>query len=250
VALAVAAALALGAIIGSFLTVVAHRVPAGESIIRPGSACPSCGTPVRWRHNVPVLSWVALRGRCAYCGVAVSWRYPALEGGSAVAFAAVVAARGVDTGLVLELPLAATLIVVAMVDLEWRIVPNSIVLLAAVYAVLAGAVVDPGGLPEQLAAGAGAFVVFLAIALAYPAGMGMGDVKLAGVMGLYLGLDVLPAFLVAFLTGSVVGIAVMAKGGVDKRKTALPFAPFLAFGGIVALLVGPQLIDLYRDHFL
>jgi leader peptidase (prepilin peptidase)/N-methyltransferase len=250
VAVAVAAALALGAIIGSFLTVVAHRVPAGESIIRPGSACPSCGTPVRWRHNVPVLSWVALRGRCADCGASVSWRYPAIEATTAVAFAAVVAARGVDTGLVLELPLAAVLVVVAVVDLQHRIVPNPIVLVAAVYAVPAGALVDPGGLPEQVAAGAGAFAVFLAIALAYPGGMGMGDVKLAGVLGLYLGLDVLPAVLVAFLTGSIAGLVVIARGGIDKRKSGLPFGPFLALGGLVALLAGPELIDLYRDHFL
>ena len=249
-ALAVPAALLFGAIIGSFLTVVAHRVPAGESIVRPGSACPSCGEPVRWQHNVPIVSWLALRGRCAHCGARVSWRYPAIEAGTALVFAGVVAARGVDTGLVLELPLAATLIVVAVVDIQRRIVPNPIVLVAAVYAVVAGAVVDPGGLPEQLAAGAGAFVAFLAIALAYPAGMGMGDVKLAGVMGLYLGVDVLPALLVAFLSGSVVGVAVMARGGIDKRKTGLPFAPFLAFGGLVALLMGPQLIDLYRDNFL
>ena len=103
---------------------------------------------------------------------------------------------------------------------------------------------------RQLAAGAGAFTVFLLIALAYPAGMGMGDVKLAGVMGLYLGVDVLPAMLVAFLSGSVVGVAVIAQGGMDKRKTGLPFAPFLALGGLVALLAGPQMIDLYRDHFL
>jgi leader peptidase (prepilin peptidase) / N-methyltransferase len=250
VALAVVAALVFGAIIGSFLTVVAHRVPAGESIVRPGSACPSCGQPVRWHHNVPVLSWLALRGRCAHCGAAVSWRYPAIEAGTAVAFAAVVAARGVDTGLVLELPLAATLIVIAVVDIQHRIVPNPIVLVAALYAVVAGAAVDPGGLPEQLAAGAGAFVAFLLVALAYPSGMGMGDVKLAGVMGLFLGVDVLPAMLVAFLSGSVVGLAVIGRGGIDKRKSALPFAPFLALGGLVALLAGPQLIDLYRDTFL
>jgi leader peptidase (prepilin peptidase) / N-methyltransferase len=250
VALAVAALLVFGAIIGSFLTVVAHRVPAGESIVRPGSACPSCGEPVRWRHNIPVVSWLALRGRCAHCGASVSWRYPAIEAGTGVAFAAVAAARGVDEDLVLQLPLAATLIVVAVVDIQRRIVPNPIVLVAAVWAVIAGAALDPGGLPEQLIAGAGAFAAFLGVALAYPGGMGMGDVKLAGVLGLYLGLDVLPAILVAFLTGSVAGLVVIARGGVDKRKSALPFAPFLALGGLVALLVGPQLIDLYRDSFL
>ncbi|HYI37274.1 MAG TPA: prepilin peptidase [Thermoleophilaceae bacterium] len=239
-----------GAIIGSFLTVVAHRVPARESIVSPGSACPSCGHELRWRENVPIVSWLVQRGRCANCGAAIGARYPALEGATAVAFALVTAVHGLDPYLALALPLAAVLIVVAVIDFEQQVVPNPIVLVAAVYALPAWAVVDPGMLPEVAIAGAGAFLAFLLMALAYPAGMGMGDVKLAGVMGLYLGLDVVPAFLVAFLTGSVVGIVLIARGGAGERRRGVPFAPFLALGGIVALLVGPELIDLYADRFL
>jgi leader peptidase (prepilin peptidase)/N-methyltransferase len=248
--LAVAAAAVFGAIIGSFLTVVAHRVPERESIVSPGSACPHCGRELRWRENIPIVSWVVQRGRCAGCGARVSIRYPALEAGTALAFAAIVAVRGVEPWLALALPFAAVLIVIAVVDLERRVVPNPIVLAAAVYAVPAWAVVDPGALPEVLVAGAAAFLAFLVIALVHPGGMGMGDVKLAGVMGLCLGLDVIPALLVAFLSGSIVGVAMIARGGMGERKKGVPFAPFLALGGLVALLAGPELIDLYADRFL
>jgi leader peptidase (prepilin peptidase)/N-methyltransferase len=130
------------------------------------------------------------------------------------------------------------------------VVPNPIVIVAAVYGVGAWAVVDLPGLPEYLVAGAGAFAAFLALALAHPAGMGMGDVKLAGVMGLYLGVSVIPALLVAFLTGSLVGLAMMARGGVGERKRGVPFVPFLALGGFVGVLAGPELVDLYADSFL
>lgn len=247
---ATAAATLFGALIGSFLTVVAHRVPEWESIVSPGSACPHCGRELRWRDNVPVLSWLALRGRCAGCGASISVRYPLLEAGTAVTFGAIVTVRGVDGELALELPVAAVLIVLAVIDSERRLVPNPILIFAAVYGITAGAIVDLPGLPEQLLAGGGAFLAFLVLALAYPAGMGMGDVKLAGVMGLYLGLSVIPAFLVAFLGGSLVGVAVMARGGLGERKKGLPFVPFLALGGLVGLLAGPELIDLYADRFL
>lgn len=247
---AVAAAVVFGAMIGSFLTVVAHRVPAGESIVRPGSACPHCGHQLRWRDNVPIVSWLVLRGRCASCGARVSLRYPALEASTATAFGAVVAARGLEPWLALALPFAAVLIVIAFIDFERRIVPNVIVLAAALYALPAWAVVDPGALPAAFVAGVGAFVAFLLIALAYPAGLGMGDVKLAGVMGLFLGVEVIPAVFVAFLSGSMVGIAMVARGGVGERKRGVPFAPFLALGGLVALLAGPEMVDLYADRFL
>jgi len=247
---ATAAATVFGALIGSFLTVVSHRVPDRESIVSPGSACPHCGRELRWRDNVPVLSWLALRGRCAGCGARISVRYPLLELGTAVTFGAVVAVRGFDADLALELPFAAVMIVLAVIDAERRVVPNPIVLVAAVYGLIALAAVDLSALPEHLAAGAAAFLAFLLLALAHPAGMGMGDVKLAGVMGLYLGLSVIPALLVAFLTGTLAGLAVMARGGIGERKRGLPFVPFLALGGLVALLAGPELIDLYRDGFL
>ncbi len=241
---------ALGALIGSFLNVVIHRVPLGESIVSPGSRCPECGREIAPWDNIPVISWLVLRGRCRHCGTAISIRYPAVELLTALAFAGVAAARGVDDDLVLQLPLVAVLIVVAGIDLEHRIIPNKIVLPAAVYGVVAGAIVMTDDYPELLIAGAGAFVAMLALALAYPRGMGMGDVKLAGVMGLYLGLSVIPALFIAFLSGTVVGVAIIAREGRDARKKGVPFGPFLALGGIAALLVGPELIELYEDQVL
>jgi leader peptidase (prepilin peptidase)/N-methyltransferase len=249
-ALGVALIGVLGAVIGSFLNVVIHRVPAGESIVFPGSRCPECGTDLAPWDNVPVVSWLLLRGRCRHCGTAISARYPAVELLTAGVFAAVAAARGVDDDLVLQLPFAAVLIAVAFIDLEHRIVPNKIVVPAAVFGVGAAAVVATDELPELLIAGAGAFLAMLLIVLAYPRGMGMGDVKLAGVMGLYLGLEVVPALFIGFLAGTMVGLGILAREGADARKKAVPFAPFLALGGIVALLVGPELIDLYRDELL
>ena len=240
----------LGAVIGSFLNVVIYRVPRGESIVTPRSRCPGCRKEIAPWDNIPVVSWLALRGRCRHCGAAISPRYPAIELLTAVAFAAVAATRGVDDDLVLQLPFVAVLIAVAGIDLEHRIVPNVIVAPAAAFAVAAGAVVMTGELPELLIAGAGAFLAMLLIALAYPRGMGMGDVKLAGVMGLYLGQAVIPALFVAFLTGAVVGLGIVAREGSGARKKGVPFAPFLALGGLAGLLVGPELIDLYQDEFL
>ena len=241
---------ALGALIGSFLNVVIHRVPLGESIVSPGSRCPECETDIAPWDNIPVISWLVLRGRCRHCGAPISPRYPAVELLTAVAFAGVAAARGVDDDLVLQLPLVAVLIAVAGIDLEHRIVPNKILVPAAVYGIAAGAIVMTDDLPELLIAGAGAFTAMLLIALAYPRGMGMGDVKLAGVMGLYLGLSVIPALFIGFLSGTVVGVAMIAREGSQARKKGVPFAPFLALGGLVALLVGPELISLYEEQVL
>jgi leader peptidase (prepilin peptidase) / N-methyltransferase len=240
----------LGAAVGSFLNVVAQRLPRGESLVKPRSRCPRCGETLRARDNVPLVSWLALRGRCRTCGEPIPARYPLVELVCTATFVAVALARGVDEGLLLELPLAAVLIGVAAIDLEHHIVPNRIVLPAAVFAVLAAAIVKPAELPELLAAGAAAFGALLIAAVAYPAGMGMGDVKLAGVMGLYLGVTVAPALLAAFAAGTVVGIAILARDGAGARKKGVPFAPFLALGGIVALIAGPELVDLYRDEFL
>ena len=240
----------LGAVVGSFLNVVVHRLPRRESLVRPRSRCPGCETAVAPRDNVPVLSWLLLRGRCRTCGTAISARYPLVELGTAVLFAGIVAVRGSEPDLVLWLPFAAVLVAVAAIDLEHRIVPNRIVAPAALWALGAGALVQPGELPEMVIAGAAAFAFFLAAALVHPAGMGMGDVKLAGMMGLYLGAAIAPALLVAFLAGSLLGIAVIAVRGAAARKAGVPFAPFLAAGGLVGLFAGPQLVALYLDSFL
>jgi leader peptidase (prepilin peptidase) / N-methyltransferase len=248
--LASAFAAVLGLLVGSFLNVVAYRLPRGESVVTPRSRCPSCGHAIRSRDNVPVVSWLLLRGRCRDCGAPVAARYPLVEAVTGAAFAAIALVWGYEPELALFLPFIALLVLVAVIDLDYRIVPNKLLLPAAVWALAGWAIVDPGFLPEALAAGAGAFTFLLLAALAYPAGMGMGDVKLAGVIGLYLGLGVVPALLVAFLGGSVVGIAIVVREGRDARKQGVPFAPFLALGAFVALLAGEDLISLYADRFL
>ena len=239
-----------GALVGSFLNVVAHRLPRGESIVRPRSRCPGCGAQLAAYDNVPLLSWLMLRGRCRRCGERISARYPAVELLTAAVFATLVAVRGADEGLLLEFPFAAALIALASIDLDHRLLPNRIVYPLAIWCVAAIAVIAPGELPEHLVAGAAAFLFLLLAVLAYPAGMGMGDVKLAGAMGLCLGVAVIPALLVAFLTGSLAGVAIMLREGIAARKKALPFGVFLALGGMVGLLVGDELLDVYRDHFL
>jgi leader peptidase (prepilin peptidase)/N-methyltransferase len=246
----IAAAAVLGALIGSFLNVVIYRLPRGESLLTPGSHCPSCDAPVRAFDNVPVLSWLLLRGRCRSCAAPISPRYPAVELLTAVCFAAVVAVRGFDEGLWLELPFVACLIALAGVDLDHKLLPNKIVYPMAVYGLVASALVDTGDLPEHLIAGAGAFLFLLVAVLAYPSGMGMGDVKLGGTMGLYLGLSVVPALLTAFLTGTLFGLVVIAREGAQARKKAVPFGIFLAIGGLAGVLAGPELIDFYESNFL
>jgi len=240
----------IGAVIGSFLNVVAHRVPLGESLVSPGSHCPGCGAPVRPYDNIPVVSWLLLRGRCRNCGMRISPRYPLVELATAIAFAAVVAVRGFDNDLILELPLVAALIALAAIDFDHKLLPNKIVYPLAAYGVIATLLVDQDDLVENLIAGAGAFLFLLVAVIAYPRGMGMGDVKLAGAMGLYLGLSVIPALLVAFLSGSLVGVVILAREGAAGRKKAVPFGVFLALGGIVGVLAGPELIDLYESNFL
>ncbi len=240
----------LGAVIGSFLNVVIHRLPLGQSLSTPRSHCPACEQPIKPLDNVPVLSWLALRGKCRSCGVSISARYPLVEVVTALAFAAVVLTRGVDTELWAYLPFTAVLIAVAGIDLDHRIVPNKIVLPAALWALVTAALLRTDQLPELLISGSAAFALLLLAALAYPGGMGMGDVKLAGVMGLYLGSAIAPALLVAFATGSAVGLYAVAREGSAARKKAVPFAPFLALGGFVGIVAGPELVDLYTTRFL
>ncbi len=239
-----------GLMIGSFLNVVAYRVPRGESIAFPGSRCPGCGQPIRAFDNVPVLSWLLLRGRCRGCSTRISARYPLVELLTGVVFTAVVLARGVHPELALQLPFAAMLIAVADIDVEHRIVPNKILLPMAVWGIAGTAIVHTSAMLEALAAGGGAFAFLLLAALIHPRGMGMGDVKLAGVMGLYLGVSIVPALFLAFLSGSVVGIALLARHGAAGRKKGVPFAPFLALGGVAALIAGQSLIHLYTHNFL
>jgi leader peptidase (prepilin peptidase) / N-methyltransferase len=239
-----------GLLLGSFLNVVAWRLPRGESLVSPGSHCPGCDTAIRPYDNVPVLSWLALRGRCRDCRTRISTRYPLVELATALLYVGVVIGRDGARDIVLGLILVTVLVPVTLIDLDHRIIPNRITLPAAVAAIIAGAILDPGFLPDQLIAGVASGGFFLLAALAYPRGMGMGDVKLAGVLGLYLGRAVASAILIALVAGIVVGIGVIAaKGAKEGRRTAVPFGPFLALGGVVALFAGNALVEAYLDTF-
>jgi leader peptidase (prepilin peptidase) / N-methyltransferase len=250
VAVGVAYALLAGLLVGSFLTVVAHRVPRAESVVGPRSRCPECGTQIAAFDNVPVFSWLVLRGRARCCGAGISARYPLTEIAVALLFVAVTAAFWDEPWQVaLGLVFVSALVAVTLTDLELKLIPNKILLVAAVLGAAIAAIGDPASLPERLAAAAGAGGLLFAAALAYPQGMGLGDVKLAAGMGLFLGRNVAPALLVALLAGSLVGLAIMAREGAAARKRGIPFGPFLALGGVVGLLAGGDLIDLYLETF-
>jgi leader peptidase (prepilin peptidase) / N-methyltransferase len=248
--IAVIAAALGGLLVGSFLNVVAHRLPRGESLVRPRSRCPKCGTQLRAIDNVPVISWLALRGRCHHCGASISVRYPAVELLTGALYIAVVASQDDAVRIVLGLLLVTALVPIALIDLELRIIPNLITGPAALAGVIAIAALDIDFLPEALIAGAAGGGFFLVAAILYPRGMGMGDVKLAGMLGLYLGRAVAPAIFIALIAGVVVGAAVIArKGAKEGRKTAVPFGPFLALGGVIAFFAGADLVDEYLDTF-
>jgi leader peptidase (prepilin peptidase) / N-methyltransferase len=235
-----------GLCLGSFLNVVAYRLPAGRSLLTPPSACPGCGAAIRLYDNVPVLSWLMLGGRCRSCESAISPRYPLTEAVTGALFAAVVIAHGSSSSVWLDLFFVAALVAITRIDLEQRIIPNRILAPLAVAALVLTAVFAPHQLAERLiAAGAAGGVLFL-IVLAYPKGMGMGDAKLLAVMGLVLGRSVAPALLVALIAGTLVGVVIMAKRGVAQgRRTTIPFGPFLALGGIVGLFAGPAVVNAY-----
>lgn len=248
VALAIAL---LGLALGSFAGVVAHRVVRGESPLGGRSRCDSCGAEIAARDNVPLASWLLLRGRCRSCGAAIPLRYPLVEAGLAAGFAAAYLAFG-DGGAA-EVALACAflfvLAIVTLTDLERRIIPNVVVGPAAVAAVALTALADPGELPARLLAAAIAGGALLAVSLAYPRGMGMGDAKLAFVMGLFLGRAVAPALLVGFAAGALWGLMLITRHGAGARKRAVPFGPFLALGGVVGLFAGDRLVDWYLDSF-
>jgi leader peptidase (prepilin peptidase)/N-methyltransferase len=241
----------LGAIAGSFLNVVTYRLPRHESVVRPASHCPNCGTPVRPYDNIPVLSYLLLRGRCRNCSVKISRRYPLVEAATAALCVGAVLAHPTAAGLALSVALVLVLVPAALIDLEHRIIPNSLNAAGALAALAIGVALDPSGEPERLIAAASAGGLLLLAALAYPGGMGMGDVKLAAVMGLFLGRAVAAAVMVALLAGVLVGGLIIArKGARAGRKTAVPFGPFLAIGGLVAVFAGQEMVAFYVHHFL
>jgi leader peptidase (prepilin peptidase)/N-methyltransferase len=240
----------LGLILGSFLNVVAYRLPRGESLAKPASRCPGCDAPIKPYDNVPVLSWLLLRGRCRSCGTSIAWRYPLVELGTALLLALTVVVLGTDEEVWLGLAFVLLLVPVTVIDIDFRIIPNKLMIAGAIVALVILAFTQPEAIPEHVIAAVAAGGFLLVAAIAYPAGMGMGDVKLAFVMGLFLGREVGVAMLAGLLAASVVGIAIMAKKGTaEGRKTAIPFGPFLAFGGLVGLLAGEPIVDWYLRTF-
>lgn len=245
----------LGLAIGSFLNVVVHRVPAGESVVRPPSACPRCGTTIRARHNVPVVGWLVLRGRCFDCREPISGRYPLVEAGTGVAFALVALRLGADEAGLRLLPaylaFTAVGIALALIDLDVRRLPDAIVLPS--YPVLAGLLLVPGDGDAALRAALGALVLgafFFVVWLLVPGGMGFGDVKLSGLVGavtayLSWGTFLVGAFL-GFLLGAVAGVLLIALGRAG-RKSAVPFGPFMILGAWAAVLGAGGLGDYYLD---
>jgi leader peptidase (prepilin peptidase)/N-methyltransferase len=241
----------LGAIAGSFLNVVTYRLPRHESLITPASHCTRCGTPVKPYDNIPILSFLLLRGHCRTCSAPISVRYPLVEALTAALCVGAVLAHSSVAQIALSVALILIVVPAALIDLEYRIIPNRLTALGAVLALVIGLALDPAGEPERLIAGAAAGGFLLVAALAYPGGMGMGDVKLAAVMGLFLGRAVAPAILIALIAGVLVGAVIIArKGAQEGRKTKVPFGPFLALGAIIAVYVGTPIVDLYMNHFV
>ena len=240
-----------GLMTGSFIGLVAHRVPRGSSIVGGRSVCDSCGVQIAAYDNVPVLSWLLLRGRCRSCGAKIPVRYLLVELALGAAFAATAVVFHDDPAqLALGLVFVAMLAAITLTDLERRIIPNKILLAGAVAGLAIAGATDPSSLGERGIAAAAAGGVLFLFALAYPRGMGMGDVKLAFVMGIFLGSAVSVALAVAVIAGTVVGVAIMLRHGSGARKQAVPFGPFLALGGVVALLAGDQLVDAYLNAFV
>jgi leader peptidase (prepilin peptidase)/N-methyltransferase len=241
-------AAALGALVGSFLNVVIYRLPRGESLLAPGSHCPSCRTPVKPYDNVPVVAWIWLRGRCRACRSAISPRYPLVELTTACLCVGVVLAHSSAASVALGLLTVLVLVPVALIDLDYHVIPNRITAPAGVLALVLGTALDPSGEPARLIAAAAGGGLFLLAAIASPRGMGMGDVKLAGLLGLLLGAEVAPALLIALLAGVVVGLVVLARRAPGERRSAgVPFGPFLALGGLTAIYAGHAILAAYLN---
>jgi leader peptidase (prepilin peptidase)/N-methyltransferase len=238
-----------GLLIGSFLNAWAWRLAHHESIARGRSHCPACGHQIRGYDNIPVVSWLLLRGRCRDCGAPISWRYPAGEAVTAVLYVSVVLLDGLDWVLVPHLLFVSALILVSQVDLEVRLIPDVVILPVAAVGLPLMIFFGDGAWWEWPAAGLGAAGFLFLISEVYyrvrhVEGMGFGDVKLALCMGIYLGAAVAPALFISFLSGAVIGVIVMAVAKTGG-KTAIPFGPFLAAGAVTALFVGTPLIDAY-----
>jgi leader peptidase (prepilin peptidase)/N-methyltransferase len=245
-ALGIVLAGVFGAIFGSFLNVVIYRLPRGESLVAPGSHCPSCSSAVKPYDNVPVLAWLWLRGRCRACRAAISPRYPLVEAATALLCAGVLVSHSSAGAIALGLVAVLALVPAAAIDFEHHIIPNRILAPAAVLALALGTALDSSGEPARLIACGAAGGAFLLAALISPRGMGMGDVKLAGLLGLLLGPEVAPALLIALVSGVIAGLVVAARRAPgERRATGVPFGPFLALGGLTAIYAGHAILNAY-----
>ncbi len=238
-----AVVLAPGLALGSFLNVVAARVPLRRSIVRPASACMSCDHEIRPLDNIPLVSYFVLRGRCRNCRSRIPFIYPAVELVTALLLAGCVLAFGLTAEAAIAAFFCAVLVAVSVIDLEHRIIPNRIVLPATVVVLVANTVRDLS--PDWAIAALGASGFLFAAALAYPAGMGMGDVKLALLMGAALGTPVSVALMAGMLAAMIPGLALIARHGAKARKMGIPFGPFLALGSVVALFWGHDILHAY-----
>jgi leader peptidase (prepilin peptidase) / N-methyltransferase len=246
----------LGLLIGSFLNVVVARVPDGRSVVHPGSACPHCGEPIRARDNIPVVSWLLLAGRGRCCGQPISIRYPLVEAGTAVAFGAVTAWIGLSWLLPAILYLAAISIVLALIDVDHHRLPNAIVLpsypvTAVLLIVPALTAHDPGRIVRALICGLSLYAFYFILMVISPRGMGFGDVKLAGILGGYLGWfswgsAVVGGFL-GFGVGGVAGLLLMLARRAGM-KTLIPFGPYMLIGAWLALVYGHDISSWYLER--
>jgi leader peptidase (prepilin peptidase)/N-methyltransferase len=236
-----------GLAIGSFLNVVAARVPLRRSIVSPGSACRVCATPIAWYDNVPVLSYLVLRGRCRGCGGRIGLIYPLVELLTGLLFAGCAWKFGLTAHAAVAAFFCATLVAVSVTDLAHRIIPNRIVLPAAAIVLAAQTALDPS--PQWAIGALGASGFLFVTALVYPAGMGMGDVKLALLMGAMLGRTVPVALMIGMLTALVPSIALLVRHGKAGRKMGIPFGPFLALGSVVTLFAGHAILDAYLSLY-
>ncbi|MDQ3858015.1 MAG: prepilin peptidase [Actinomycetota bacterium] len=235
--------------LGSFLNVVATRLPRGGSIVRGRSVCPQCHTTIRARDNVPLLSYVLLRRRCRHCSRPIALRYPAVELATAALVALSIARFGLTGRGLVAAFFTAVLVVLSAIDIEHRILPNKIVLPATVVVLAAQSALAPALVPESVLAAFGASLFLFVALLAYPAGMGMGDVKLALLLGAALGKTVAVALMLGMLAALVAAVVLLVRHGAAARKMAIPFGPFLALGSVVALFAGDRLMSAYLGLF-
>ena len=240
-------AFAPGLALGSFLNVVAARVPLRRSVVKPRSACMGCGHELAWYDNLPVVSYARLRGRCRSCGTRISLLYPAVEVGTALLVTACVWKFGLTGEAAVAAFFCAVLVAVTATDLTHRIVPNRIVVPAAALVLIAQTALEPR--PEWALGALGASLFLFVAAVAYPAGMGMGDVKLAVLMGAALGKSVAVALLAGMIFALVPSLFLLARHGSAARKMGIPFAPFLALGSVLALFYGDELLRVYWSVF-